>query len=96
MADDQQHTFGPSMFEVTRSPFWKEAATEDGKRHGYPSCCVFFFVELWAPMASADPTKDIERLWADYSEKINSVGMGDGYIPCPACLQAALLKKNVA
>ncbi len=66
---------------------WKKAVIEDGKKEGFPDCCAAFFVEIWVPLCEATGACDeAQSVMNRYAARAESVGAGNGYIPCPDCL----------
>lgn len=73
----------------------------EGRRHGYPDCCILFFHRFWGPLALATTgiaskvyrgescTDDELSLYRTYLEHRKHLG-GTGYVPCPGCLAVRL------
>jgi len=85
------------MVTSKKLPWW----LEDGRRYGYPDCCIIFFHRIWGPLALgtqyiADKVRRNESCSQDelllhyaYLEHRKHLD-GSGYVPCPGCLAKKL------
>jgi hypothetical protein len=82
---------------TNEAPSW----LQEGRRWGYPDCCILFFNRVWAPLALAtlgvqakiikgEPCSQDElalaHVYLEHQEHLD----GTGYVPCPGCLAKKL------
>jgi hypothetical protein len=74
---------------------------EEGRRYGYPDCCILFFHRIWGPLAlgTHSITDKIRRNEPCSRDELCLIHVylehrrhldGTGYVPCPGCLAKKL------
>jgi hypothetical protein len=66
---------------------WRNYLIAEGRRNGYPECCISFFADTWFPAVIIVPELEWFEIKEAYSILCSISGLE--HVPCPRCLRAA-------